>query len=677
MYLLRKTCKEAGLLGESILIFCIKGSVYFLNTPFLLTNNLFYVNIRVNSYDMEVFIMFKKISAILLAIILLFSQMTALASQITPEFYSFEAVENTTVEGNLPKIDNYYIEPLGRAEAASPEDFEAPELYGRNALSVLPNGVNLVKAYDKIVSGIEKFDEKIDIYKSSEDAITLDDLHDVIYACYSDHPEQFWNNVSYYTLTGNGSSVSVKPDYLIKKNEYNKYLSAFNRAAEELFEECGITKDMSQYEISLAIHDTLAEHITYDKTQSADHIHTAYGAMVNGLAVCDGYARSYQLLLSMAGIQSFVVTGNSHNPTTYQSEPHAWNLVCIDDKYYYTDLTWDDQADNIFYTYFNVTDDAMSTDHIKDSAIFDFPICDSLDANYFTKTPGNMKAEGDTDLIIQLFALGKQRGENFARINISERSFDDFFAWLSANQYSALFEIADGLGITGAISRFAYTMGNELHLWIYNDIGAADISTHLEPPHANTLPYFISKKLFECNGKFEITDLKWKEYKNGLWQNLDGRFQYHTIYGIELTLKGKDNMFFTPETANGPGTLITVNESTDHVLKMTSIPKNEYTIIYTFDPTEDNPPCAQMTQISGSDHVEITTDTTGIYTVILADFDDNDSHRLLSMTKVPMNFIANEKADINLNELFPNADKVMLWDDAEALHPLCAALNIN
>lgn len=49
--------------------------------------------------------------------------------------------------------------------------------------------------------------------------------------------------------------------------------------------------------------------------------HTAYGVLVNGEGVCDGYSRAYQDLLGRVGITSVVV----------ESRPmyHAWNMVSL------------------------------------------------------------------------------------------------------------------------------------------------------------------------------------------------------------------------------------------------------------------------------------------------------------------------------------------------------------
>ena len=53
------------------------------------------------------------------------------------------------------------------------------------------------------------------------------------------------------------------------------------------------------------------------------------------LAICGGYALAYQMLLDLAGIESYTVSGKLYN------EYHMWNCVRIDGAYYYCDATSD------------------------------------------------------------------------------------------------------------------------------------------------------------------------------------------------------------------------------------------------------------------------------------------------------------------------------------------------
>lgn len=128
-----------------------------------------------------------------------------------------------------------------------------------------------------------------------------------------------------------------------------------------------IKPGMNDYEKELAIHNYLLLHMAYDYDNYKNDTlpndsYTIYGSLFNGIAVCQGYAYSAKLLLSMAGIESHVVTGTANGIA------HAWNKVKIEGSYYNLDVTWDDPVPDvdgrITYGYFNVTDEELARNHI-------------------------------------------------------------------------------------------------------------------------------------------------------------------------------------------------------------------------------------------------------------------------------------------------------------------------
>ncbi|MCQ6562448.1 S-layer homology domain-containing protein [Paenibacillus mendelii] len=127
-----------------------------------------------------------------------------------------------------------------------------------------------------------------------------------------------------------------------------------------------IKPGMSDYEKELAIHDYLVLHVAYDydnysKGTVPDASYSAYGTLMDGIAVCQGYANTAKLLLNMAGIEAHIVTGK------VKGELHTWNKVLIGGEYYNLDVTWDDPVPDVpgrvDYGYFNVTDEQLRIDH--------------------------------------------------------------------------------------------------------------------------------------------------------------------------------------------------------------------------------------------------------------------------------------------------------------------------
>ena len=73
------------------------------------------------------------------------------------------------------------------------------------------------------------------------------------------------------------------------------------------------TSDLSKSEIALAIHDYLALHTRYDYSKDNTNLYNAYGVLVNGLAVCHGYALAYIDLLRKVGVESYFVSSSNLN----------------------------------------------------------------------------------------------------------------------------------------------------------------------------------------------------------------------------------------------------------------------------------------------------------------------------------------------------------------------------
>ncbi len=112
------------------------------------------------------------------------------------------------------------------------------------------------------------------------------------------------------------------------------------------------------------IYDYICDNVVYDYTNLEDDTYdlkyTAYAALINGTAVCNGYALAMCRLLDKIGVENEFVGG------TGGGGGHAWNIVKIGDKWYCLDSTWD--AENRLthgYRYFLKTE-ATFGDHQRD-----------------------------------------------------------------------------------------------------------------------------------------------------------------------------------------------------------------------------------------------------------------------------------------------------------------------
>ena len=197
----------------------------------------------------------------------------------------------------------------------------------------------------------------------------------------------------YIVLYKRSNKLKVQFKYDISDNyyAYQKYknnmdIPADRPAAQKLYEQMSVVINqvikpgMTDYEKELAIHDYIVTHCEYGYTDGAnEYAFRAYGVLVHGKAVCNGYAEAMTLLLNCVDVENEIMTGYA------DGELHAWNRVKLDGKWYQVDATWDDPIpDRIGYAghiYMNVTDDIMDDMHEWNKE--DYEPCDSMDYNYF------------------------------------------------------------------------------------------------------------------------------------------------------------------------------------------------------------------------------------------------------------------------------------------------------
>lgn len=104
----------------------------------------------------------------------------------------------------------------------------------------------------------------------------------------------------------------------------------------------------SNYEKVVAIYNYICEHVSYDYEHDADNSYglkrTAYGAIFNGKANCQGYSVLFYRMALSEGIDCRVIGGYGKNRS------HGWDIVKLDNYYYYVDPTWDaeQEARNYF-----------------------------------------------------------------------------------------------------------------------------------------------------------------------------------------------------------------------------------------------------------------------------------------------------------------------------------------
>lgn len=138
----------------------------------------------------------------------------------------------------------------------------------------------------------------------------------------------------------------------------------FESAADEIISQ--IDPSLEDWQKALTAHDYLVQRCEYDEDAFANpntaspYMYTAYGSLVDGKAVCDGYTAAYIYLMDIRfGIPCERVASEEMN--------HAWNVIQIGGNWYHVDATWDDPVSDtigqVRHDYFLLGTEEWKGDH--------------------------------------------------------------------------------------------------------------------------------------------------------------------------------------------------------------------------------------------------------------------------------------------------------------------------
>lgn len=239
--------------------------------------------------------------------------------------------------------------------------------------------------YKSLANGIKELKNEIILkdYNSRNNDETLNDIDIVFNYFCLDHPEVFYldNNYTVSNMSSIiGNKVMIEVSYSVESMEnLDKKVSQINEKIYEYLKDIDRT-DLMEAEIYL--HDKLAQKVRYFEYENIEDIpnscHTIEGAFLDDVAVCDGMSKAIQILLSNVDIENIVVLGKLNN------EPHAWNMVKLENNWYNLDLTSNKSIKIegiVIHSYFNVNDEFITKTHTF-SEKENIPKCDSIDNKY-------------------------------------------------------------------------------------------------------------------------------------------------------------------------------------------------------------------------------------------------------------------------------------------------------
>lgn len=343
----------------------------------------------------------------------------------------------------------------------------AKDYYGRQQLAAAGKPA-LVTAYDLLAAGIARFQEEVSVAGLG---LTQEEVQKVFFYCLDDYPQLFWCKTFYYEYMPNGEVLSLRPQYTMTPAEAATDQAKVEAAAAALLK--GLDSSLSEYDRELAIHDRLIRSTVYD--EKAANAHSLVGALADGRAVCEGYARAFQYLLYQAGIPCLFVRGTATNETGTQR--HAWNVVKLGGVWYQVDATWDDptikgldDANYSSYAYFNITTEQIERDHVivyemaqKDKqdtsyqASYPIPACTKADGNNYFLRNGQVLGHFSEADIAAILAKSLNRGDDYIHIRLYASTTPQAFMQEFGKQQEHIWQLtADQLETPRTPSSFSF-----------------------------------------------------------------------------------------------------------------------------------------------------------------------------------------------------------------------------
>ena len=163
-----------------------------------------------------------------------------------------------------------------------------------------------------------------------------------------------------------GFSPAMEIEYTLSYYDDAQQESEVDEKVSEIIESLEL-EEKTDFEKIAAIHDYICDNVECASSEEeGDLLHTAYGALIDGRAVCQGYSVSLYRLLLEAGIDNRIIFGEGRSMDG-EAGAHTWNIIELNDEYYYIDATWDDVGYN--HLYFMVPSGAGFEDsHIADES---------------------------------------------------------------------------------------------------------------------------------------------------------------------------------------------------------------------------------------------------------------------------------------------------------------------
>lgn len=233
--------------------------------------------------------------------------------------------------------------------------------------------------YDAIISAAEQHSTTIRF--SSDMGVTAEDYQGVYQIIYDDEQALFYigTQMQYAVSTSTGVISSATMFYKYTASETKSMQDEIDAAVDEIL--AMITPGMTEYDKVKLFNDVLASGVVYD--ENSPNCRDIYGVFVDKKAICGGYSKAFSYLCGKVGIETVTVTGDA------DGQPHMWNKVKINGKWYNIDVTYavatSFGSSYVRYDFFCVPDSMLASSRVVYGQTYEYPAAVSNDCDYFAK----------------------------------------------------------------------------------------------------------------------------------------------------------------------------------------------------------------------------------------------------------------------------------------------------
>lgn len=163
----------------------------------------------------------------------------------------------------------------------------------------------------------------------------------------------FLTNKLYYTKDAKYLYLSVYPEFWEGEVRSVASNTFFNKI--DVYVEI-VKKEKTDYDKHKKAFEIVCNNVKYQFIDGY-YDQTAYGAIIEGITVCAGYTKLYEMLTNAVGIPTIGIT--SPDPNDSEKGLHAWNKVQLDGKWYNVDTTWADTTSSDKEKYLDRSDSVL------------------------------------------------------------------------------------------------------------------------------------------------------------------------------------------------------------------------------------------------------------------------------------------------------------------------------